>query len=345
MILLPNSSTNVTLKRDASNNVIYGATGTDDTTDKLVYARGITGRYSNGNSYTSTDWSAITNSPADYADVTFTTGGYTWHAYFPAVEHYSVVSFCAVFSIGTSAVSRAVQRKGIGFMPYDWWVDTSDIWGGNYGYAFTMMPDTAIGITDNGFAFYTYAGIGEAVWWPGMCRCYPVSVGDTSYPLDRYNPAPTLDATNPLLPASPLTTTKSISSTSSYTSSGSFWLVIPSYNLYIQAAPIWTPGGGYNFTAAGAYTSMTYDNGGTVAGDTSGLSLPVMFGNLTWPMSGAIVRVLMPSYVNSNATTTTSYTTTITVNRNNSDGSKFEASGTHGATTATSTDQVLTQTS
>lgn len=341
MILLPNSSANIVLKRDASNNVIYGATGNDDTTDKLIYARGITGRYSDGNSYTSTDWSGYTSNTADYADVTFVTGGYTWHAYFSAKPNYSVVSFCAVFSTGASYVSRAALYNLLN----SWWVDTSDVFGANYGYGFTLCPDTTIGITDNGFAMYTYAGIGEASWWPGVCRCSPVSVGVTSYPPERYNTAPSLDSTSPLLPASPLTTTKSISSTSSSSTAGSFWLTIPSNDLFIQAAPIWTPGGGYNFTAREAYTSMTYDNSGTVAGNTAGLSIANMFSDITWPMSGAIIRVLMPSYVSSNATTTTSYTTTITVNRNNNDGSKFEASGTHGATTTTSTDQALTQTS
>lgn len=41
MILLPGQTANATVKRDSSNNVIYGTTGTDDTSDKIVYSRGV----------------------------------------------------------------------------------------------------------------------------------------------------------------------------------------------------------------------------------------------------------------------------------------------------------------
>lgn len=41
MILLSGQSANATVKRDASNNILYGITGTDDASDKIVYSRGV----------------------------------------------------------------------------------------------------------------------------------------------------------------------------------------------------------------------------------------------------------------------------------------------------------------
>ena len=328
MILLPNSSANIVLKRDASNNVIYGATGTDDTTDKLVYARGITSTISNAAPTTNNNWSCTINYPvADgkWIHCGDPSGNYAWgnsSVYFPPLPGYYEMCFkhiCWTAGLTNYWYLQSLSADSYIYAPSDIWAASFSMWNianaATYGWAIS-----------NTVAACGYYGEYLAAMVTNVNEASISTITDPSPIITT----PTQSSVPS--PSSPLTVTPSITSSYSSSTSGSVNCysnggLIVQYVQCPYGANVGQGVGGFVGTAQ--QVSGTYHWSGrdqALEGQTGWFTVPYT----QYASSGIVIRVCCPYNISGGRSTTTTFSGTSTVTRNNGDGSSFSASGSFG---------------
>ena len=329
MILLPNSSANIVLKRDASNNVIYGATGTDDTTDKLVYARGITSTISNAAPTTNNNWSCTISYPvADgkwiYCDGRSGNFAFTSSAaYFPPLPGY--YEMCFEQLVWTPRQTNYWHTRSLGADSYIW--APSDIWAGNIGSWYFKNG------ADIGASAYTLAASGLYSAEVNPLYALVINVG-SAHVSTITDPSPIITTptqSNVPSPSSPLTVTPSITSSYSASTSGSVNCyciggVIVQY-VYLPYGVDVGQGSGSFFGTAREVGGLSWtDRDTALEGGAGWITNPYP----QYASSGIAIRVCCPYTIYGGRSTTTTFSGTATVTRNNGDGSSFSASGGFG---------------
>lgn len=328
MILLPNSSANVTLKRDASNNVIYGATGTDDTTDKLVYARGITSTISDAAPTTNNNWSCtITYPVADgkWIHCDNRSGNYAWgnsSVYFPALPGYYEMCFqhiCWTTGLTNYWYTQVLQADSYIYAPSDIWAGGFSSWNIANAYTYGWQ-------SPNTLAAGGYYGEYLAAMITNVGSAYISTITDPS-PIIT-----TPSQSNVPSPSSPLTVTPSITSSYSSSTSGSVRCssngsLIVQYAQCPYGANVGQGVGGFIGTAQQISGTLNWaGKDDTLEGNTGWFNVPYT----QYASSGIVIRVCCPYSISGGRSTTTTFSGTSTVTRNNGDGSSFSASGSFG---------------
>lgn len=328
MILLPNSSANIVLKRDASNNVIYGATGTDDTTDKLVYARGITSTISNAAPTTNNNWSCTINYPvADgkWIHCGDRSGNYAWgnsSVYFPPLPGYYEMCFeqiCWTTGLTNYWYSQSLNADSYIYAPPNIWAASFSMWNITSSRAYGWdSPNTV--------AAGAYYGEYLAAMVMNVSSAHIYSITDPS-PIIT-----TPTQSNVPSPSSPLTVTPSITSSYSASTSGSVSCsvgggLIVQYAQCPYGANVGQGVGGFVGTALQISGTLTWNQRDNwLEGATNWFTVHYP----QYATSGIVLRICCPYSIVGGRSTTTTFSGTSTVTRNNGDGSSFSASGGFG---------------
>lgn len=334
MILLPGQSTNATVKRDASNNVVYCATGTNNASDKLVYAKGISTNLINAQ--TQKNWGSYLVSCPPANDRTFTNkyGSVT----FPAVANAYEVGWTGYALLNGGGDDW--YDAGGSFDRLQNWSNGID-WATAYVmyYFFQTVAYVNAYMKYANLYFTLLTGAGGVLGKGG-------GVGGTScIVVGKAAPEPPVKTvtTSGEIPVAPLTTTISTTASSSVTSGGSAWWSDQSRsrNLRIQVA--YAPAEGVpgtmitnsDFDVKYDYQSGSYNNPNNVSIFNTG---PIAF-------PGFIIRCIYLNSPQTDVYSTRTYSGTITHERTNVDGSKFIETAGWNSPSASPTTIALTQTS
>lgn len=335
MILLPGQSTNATVKRDASNNVVYCATGTNDSSDKIVYARGVSGNVRNAQEQTTYGSYLVSCPPAN--DRTFT-------------NKYGSVTFPAVanaYEVGWTGY--ALLNNG----GDDWYdaggsFDRLQNWSNGIDWATAYVMYYFFETVAFANAYMNYANLYFTLLaGTGGITAKGVGVGGTSCivaGVDAPEP-PVKTVTTSATPASPLTTTISNAVSSSVSRGGSayWWDQSRSHSIRVQVA--YAPAENLpnpsvfinsDFDLMYDYQSGSYNNPNNVS----------IFSTGAHGCPGFIMRCIYINAPQSNIYAKRTYSGSISHERTNIDGSKFTETGSWGNPgSSSSIDVALTQTS
>lgn len=333
MILLPGQSTNATVKRDASNNVVYCATGTNNASDKLVYAKGISTNLINAQ--TQKNWGSYLVSCPAAVDRTFTNkyGSVT----FPAVANGWEVGW------GGYALLNSGGDDMIGtpfFSTLQNWSNNTD-WASAYVmyYFFQTVAYANAYMNYSNLNFTLLAGGGGV-----LGKVFGIG-GDSCHVVGKAAPEPPVKTvtTSGEIPVAPLTTTISTTASSSVTSGGSAWWYDQSRsrNIYMQIAYAPAEGVPGSMITTGDF-DLKYDYETGSYWNPNNVSI---FGTGAIAFPGFIVRCIYINSPQTNVYSTRTYSGTITHERTNIDGSKFIETAGWNSPSASPTTIALTQTS
>ena len=336
MILLPGQTANVTLKRDASNNVIYGATGTDDTTDKLVYSRGVNATITNANSQTNYG-SSQGAAPAIARTITYNWSGITQTLNFPEIPGAYDICWIAYGLRPTKGQLFALVIKD--FDTFNDEIIYQPISSNSWVYPTPSYLENIY--YGNNIKYFEYRnGNGER---------YTYNVLGSSYYTSKININPLInppvkELTTTLSSESPLSTTTSNTVNTELTSGGSVsWAnanPIPKF----QWCDLTIPFSSMTKTAVlTSYSTNIFYNVNTGAFSSINFNLGVPNSVSSYPCA-YIWRVYQENNVVDTRYVTRTYNGSVKQLRNNADNSKFESSGNY-SNPPSPTSILLTQTS
>lgn len=336
MILLPGQSANATVKRDASNNVIYGITGTDDTSDKIVYSRGVNATITNANSQTNYG-SSQGAAPAIARTITYNWSGITQTLNFPEIP--GAYDICWV-AYGLSPTKG--QLFGIVVKDFNTFNNTlvnTPISSNSWVYPTVSYIDSSwIG---NNLQVCTYRNSnGEQYEY----RTYNSQYFPSDISISPLVNPPVKDLTTILSSESPLSTTISNAVSTDLASGGSVsWANLNPYPKY-QWSELTIPFSAMTKTAVLAgYDPVNTYNVTTGAYNYGNIYLRYPNDKSSYPCA-YIWRVYQENSIVDTRYATRTYNGTVKQLRNNTDNSKFESSGSY-SNPPSPTSILLTQTS
>lgn len=321
-------------KRDASNNVIYCTTGTNDSSDKIVYARGVSGNVRNAQEQTTYGSHLVSCPPAN--DRTFTNkyGSVT----FPAVANAYEVGWTGYALLNTG--SDDWYDAGGSFERLQNWSNGTNWADVNVMYNFFQTVAFASAYMKYANLYFTLlAGAGALAGKSG-------GVGGTSCIVvgkDAPEP-PVKTVTTSATPASPLTTTISNAVSSSVSRGGSAHWYDQSRSRNIRVQVAYAPAQNSpnppmiinsDFDLKYDYESGSYNNPDNVS----------LFSTPAHGFPGFIMRCIYINSPQNGIYAKRTYSGSISHERTNTDGSKFMETGSWGNPgSSSSIDVALTQT-
>lgn len=329
MILLPGQTANATVKRDASNNVIYGITGTDDNSDKIVYARGVAATY--GDARSQTNYGSYTINRPAAVERSFSTSYGTMT--FPAVANGYEVGW-NYYGINSIGISDTFD----GSLDYE----TMKTWAESFTFASYYVMVGFYGgvnflnltINNSDLTFTVLAGNGGVSNKQTSSRVYACGLS-TSLPTSPSEKTITASVS----PIAPLTTTLTPGASSAVSSGGTIGWGNDNTNLRIQIILVPKEDGPTQVTWINNDYALQYNRGTSYLGTSQNLGNTGLIAN-----PGFIARYIYVCPVTNTAYSTRTYSGTISHERTNSDGSKFIETASWNNPGSASANLALTQT-